>query len=114
MIDPKLWPYFKTPRWKQITRLVKARDNWRCRACGRRGQYPKKWQIWRRYIPLVAHHLTLENWRKKPGNEPLSDLLTLCLPCSQEAHARLDSGKCRTLRIATEEVLERHSKRRTP
>lgn len=66
--------YIASPAWRAKRQLVLERDGFCCRGCG---------------IPislrtLQVHHLTYANFR----NEPLEDLITLCIPCHEKTHGR--------------------------
>lgn len=76
--SPALRQYYKTPAWKDLSYRVKKRDNFRCRACNKRPMHREWWQIWRPNDWLVAHHMDYRAWERDPGNEPMSDLISLC------------------------------------
>ena len=62
--------YLKSEKWKSKSRLVIARDK-TCQACLRN--------------PAVqAHHKTYDN----VGDEPLFDLVGICLPCHEKLHGK--------------------------
>jgi 5-methylcytosine-specific restriction endonuclease McrA len=57
--------YMQTEAWKTKAAYVKARDNYTCQMCLKKDR------------PLDCHHLTYD----RLGDEPTSDLLTLCRTC---------------------------------
>lgn len=61
--------YLKSDKWKQLCRLVKERDGYRCVISGSTTN-------------LEVHHLNYYNL----GNEQLSDLITLTRKCHQQQH----------------------------
>lgn len=65
--------YLESEEWATISRLVRRRDQNRCRLCGAADEV------------LEVHHLTCE----RRGFEELTDLVTLCHPCHMAEHKRL-------------------------
>jgi hypothetical protein len=51
------------------------------------------WQIWKPNDWLVAHHMDYRAWEQNPGNEPMSDLISLCRSHHDEVHARHRAGQ---------------------
>ena len=73
------WPYCD-PRWTTITKLVKARDQYRCVVCHRGPEH--------RVIILDVDHII--EWTKRPdlAFEP-TNLRTLCRTChNRKTHGR--------------------------
>jgi hypothetical protein len=62
--------YLASPEWKARVAAVQERAGGRCEqpGCRRKGRH--------------AHHKHYRNF----GNEPLEDLIWLCLPCHQAEH----------------------------
>ena len=58
-------------RWDRVRRIAFARDNWRCRACGKAGR-------------LEAHHVRPLHQGGAPYD--LDNLETLCRPCHIDRH----------------------------
>lgn len=71
--------YLLSPEWKCKRDRVLARDDYTCQCCNK----PKK--------KLHVHHHGYENF----GNEPLSDLITLCDLCHDAYHRYLSQEKMR-------------------
>lgn len=66
--------YLRSDVWRRRARAVLQRDGWRCQAGlpGCRGDAEQ------------AHHLTY----KRVGQEPLYDLVAVCVPCHEQITAR--------------------------
>ena len=58
--------------WQELRGVVRERDSWRCRECGRAGRLE------------VHHKIPL----KDGGSNALENLLTLCVGCHKAAHKR--------------------------
>ena len=61
--------YLQSDIWKIRRDNVLARDRYECQMCGRTNR-------------LHVHHIVYKNL----GNEPLSDLVTLCSSCHKKVH----------------------------
>jgi 5-methylcytosine-specific restriction endonuclease McrA len=69
----------KTPRlkldaasYRELQRLILARDGWRCQICGSMQN-------------LQAHHL---KFRSQPGDDVEQNLITLCTECHSAVHSK--------------------------
>lgn len=62
--------YLQSPLWKAKRLAVLKRDNWKCQACLMRAA-------------CQVHHLTYNH----VGNEPLFDLVSVCIDCHQKLHS---------------------------
>ena len=82
--------YLETPYWKEVSGMVKTRDEYRCRVCNSQ-------------LDLVVHHRTYEH----RGNEKehLNDLTTLCRRCHDVFHGKV-AGQQQVKVIAR--VIEKH------
>lgn len=58
--------------WREVSKLVKARDKGLCRCCGKRGD--------------DAHHLI---YRSHGGTNSAANLIWCCRKCHQDIHAKL-------------------------
>ena len=63
--------YLDSPVWARKRAAAMRRDHWTCQECG------CNWEI-------QVHH---KKYPKRLGSERLSDLVTLCRDCHEEAHA---------------------------
>lgn len=63
------YKYIRSPAWRKKRAEVILRSKGRCERCG-------KWPV------VNVHHLSYANL----GNEPLSDLLGVCVKCHMEFH----------------------------
>jgi hypothetical protein len=70
----------KDPRWLELEKKIRKRDNDRCQACGR-----KK----RKGMEMNVHHLHYYP-NHKPWEYEESDLITLCRDCHIDAHDRIN------------------------
>lgn len=66
--------YIQSPEWFEKRKCRLELDNWTCFVCELRPDD----------CCLNAHHLTYEHI----GNEPLDDLITLCIKCHEAIHKR--------------------------
>ena len=62
--------YLRSYKWQDKRKAVLIRDSYTCQKCTASG------------IPLDVHHLHYKNI----GNEPLTDLVSLCRTCHDEVH----------------------------
>lgn len=67
--------FYRTSRWKSLSRRCKDRDNWTCQKCGAGGPG----------IELHAHHKIP---RSRGGSDSLQNLETLCARCHSREHGR--------------------------
>ncbi|MEJ8756807.1 hypothetical protein WG947_07375 [Pontibacter sp. H259] len=63
-LDKHYYPYLKTDKWKRKEKYVLMRDNFLCQACLEKEA-------------TIAHHTSRQFFQ----NEPLFDLVAICLPC---------------------------------
>jgi hypothetical protein len=66
---------------RELNRAIAERDSYRCRCCGREGQYDAT-QADR---ALHRHHV---RYRSKGGEDATKNLVTLCAYCHAAIHAR--------------------------
>lgn len=62
--------YLQSQQWQAKRKAILLRDNYTCQKCTASN------------IPLDVHHLHYQNI----GNEPLTDLVSLCRTCHDEVH----------------------------
>lgn len=63
--------YINSDKWKVLRKQVLRRDSYTCQVC-------------KSQRAVQVHHLTYEHFQ----NEPLEDLLSVCLECHEQIHGR--------------------------
>lgn len=87
--------YLKSPRWEAKRKMYFAKYGRVCQACKKRGG------------PLNLHHKSYDNL----FNEPLADLVALCLDCHREVEALHRKSGRRNLRATTMKFIRDKRKR---
>lgn len=82
--------YLKSERWTRKRQQVFAHYGKRCYACRKAAKV------------LHVHHLSYVHL----GNEPLTDLIPLCVPCHKEVTRRYRRNRRRGLRRVTMEFVK--------
>ena len=86
--------FYATPKWRAMSRHIRARDGWLCQGCLPRRVGAK----------LVHHRISIAD-----GGEPLkeSNLVSLCSECHRLRHGQVvDEGK-REWAIYIKDLMER-------
>jgi 5-methylcytosine-specific restriction enzyme A len=91
--EDNLMKFYKSKEWRSLRKVALQRDHYECQSCKRKGKYRKGQNV---------HHM--KELKEHPALAlTLDNLETLCIPCHNEEHERLDKVNNKRPKFINEE-----------